>query len=266
MSFEGYYQVLCTKGHVTDIDCYEEPILSKELCPPFMKPEETRIWTCFCGSKAAWWNLVDETNGSFAEDGITRIDGCVELRKNPHATTNCFTGGNTHILEKATYKIPETGGHKIASTFEEKSQASSAYQKYEQLLRKLHALDQVGKLDSEEADVIRDEMDDPWYNLSDEEQKELDQLSADLYKEDEVDKSGDKDLNAIYESRNTHCHHDGKKHSVPNALVKLVTEEISEGNFSLVKYVSSGGNTCYAQPVVFDGEVRWVDFWTAVED
>lgn len=114
MSFEGYYQVLCKKGHLTNIDCYEEPILSKELCPPFIELEDVKLWTCYCGSEAAWWNLVDVTNGSFDLDGTTRIDNYIKLQENsPVVTCNCGTCGNAHILKNATYKVPELKGHKV---------------------------------------------------------------------------------------------------------------------------------------------------------
>lgn len=44
MSYEGYYQCICEKGHRFDVDVY-----NKESCP--------------CGSKTVVFNSVDETNG-----------------------------------------------------------------------------------------------------------------------------------------------------------------------------------------------------------
>ena len=61
MSYEGYVQLLCAKGHLTEIDCYEDI------------PEK-----CHCGRKFVWRNGVDTTNGSYDDNG-NRIDGAVEL-------------------------------------------------------------------------------------------------------------------------------------------------------------------------------------------
>lgn len=57
---------------------------------------------------------------------------------------------------------------------------------------KLHALNVIGQMDSEEADKIRDTLDDPWYLLNDEEQTRINKLSVDLYKLTE-DLIGEKD-------------------------------------------------------------------------
>jgi hypothetical protein len=52
---------------------------------------------------------------------------------------------------------------------------------YARYLRALHALDIQGKHDSEEADVIRDHMDAPWYAMTPPEQDRMGCLSEDLY-------------------------------------------------------------------------------------
>lgn len=59
--------------------------------------------------------------------------------------------------------------------------SDGAYEQYERLLVKLHELNCVGKLDTDEADLIREEMDLPWYSLSSVQQSRLRGLSADLY-------------------------------------------------------------------------------------
>jgi hypothetical protein len=235
MSFEGYYQVLCEKGHLTDIDCYKEPILSKELYPPFIKPEEAKLWTCRCGSRAAWWNLVDVTNGSFDIDGI-RIDGYIYLQKNS-VVRKCGTcGGNIQGAEEPTYKMPQKGGHRV-----------------EPLSESFGAWAESGK------EAPPPPLGPPTRLIKE---------GVEIVKSSEWVESGkeDKDLDTIYKSRDTHCHHDGKRHSVPSALVKLVAENIAQGNFASVKHTTSGGNTCYAEPVVMDGEAVRVDFWTDVGD
>jgi hypothetical protein len=51
MSFEGYYQVLCKKGHYTTYDCYS------------LHADEPG-WTCkICGEGEGWSRIVDCTNG-----------------------------------------------------------------------------------------------------------------------------------------------------------------------------------------------------------
>lgn len=47
MSYEGYNEFLCAKGHYLSCDCYETD------------PETCHI----CGSKMQWWHPVDQTNG-----------------------------------------------------------------------------------------------------------------------------------------------------------------------------------------------------------
>lgn len=59
----------------------------------------------------------------------------------------------------------------------------SAKEEYEVLLRRLHVLIQEGNGESAEADDIRDRMDVPWYKMSGEDKRDMDRLSAELYKE-----------------------------------------------------------------------------------
>jgi tetratricopeptide (TPR) repeat protein len=59
--------------------------------------------------------------------------------------------------------------------------SNPSYIEYEKLLHELHQLMAQGKGDSPEADLIRDEMDRPWRELSEEEIARLNGLSADLY-------------------------------------------------------------------------------------
>jgi hypothetical protein len=58
---------------------------------------------------------------------------------------------------------------------------SSHYQEYVKLLTKLHFLMAEGNGDTEEADQLRDLMDDPWYQMSPQEVHRAEGLSADLY-------------------------------------------------------------------------------------
>jgi hypothetical protein len=61
------------------------------------------------------------------------------------------------------------------------TQLSEAYLAYSWRLRQLHALIRVGEGDSDKAETIRDEMDDPYASLTEEEIDRLKLLSADLH-------------------------------------------------------------------------------------
>ena len=54
---------------------------------------------------------------------------------------------------------------------------------YEKLLRKLHQLIVDGKSDSDEATKIREDMDPPWFRMTDKERCEMRNLAEQLYKE-----------------------------------------------------------------------------------
>jgi hypothetical protein len=103
MSYEGYVQLLCEKGHYRTCDCSE--IDKPTVCPS-------------CKSKWIWQNNVDTTNGSYdvdsegGEDTSVRIDGYVELEANEPIITHTCSCGNVHMSKKATYKIPDGVGHK----------------------------------------------------------------------------------------------------------------------------------------------------------
>jgi tetratricopeptide (TPR) repeat protein len=59
--------------------------------------------------------------------------------------------------------------------------APSPYREYVRLLRDLHFLMAEGKGDSDEAERVRDLMDDPWYQMNPQEIRRVEGLSADLY-------------------------------------------------------------------------------------
>lgn len=62
---------------------------------------------------------------------------------------------------------------------------SPALERYLELLLRLHVMFLQGKQDSDEADHLREMMDDPWYALSDSEMKFVDEISEFLYEEEE---------------------------------------------------------------------------------
>jgi len=95
MSYEGYSQLLCKKGHNWNVDCNEMP----------QEYEEIRDVNCpRCGERAIWENMVNLTNGSYDDNGV-RIDNFVELKEKSKISGVCSTCGKKHICE-TTYKIP----------------------------------------------------------------------------------------------------------------------------------------------------------------
>ena len=99
MSYIGYEQYLCANGHLRVIDCCADN---------GGRPCE------ICGAEMVWRNSVDQTNGSFDDDGVTRIDGYVELEvlEDPPACI-CSTCGSLHHMGVRRYKIPKDSGHRI---------------------------------------------------------------------------------------------------------------------------------------------------------
>ena len=92
MSFEGYYQFLCKKGHY-----YTESANSARFY--LFSPRDQDVRCPYCGEKIVWYNLVDLTNGSF--EGNRRIDGYVELKLLKERV--CDKCGS--VLERI-YKLP----------------------------------------------------------------------------------------------------------------------------------------------------------------
>lgn len=96
MSFEGYYQILCGNGHLSDDDVYDYR-------------QEEGHWKCpACGEREAWRNLVDVTNGSYYEN--ERVDGFVELEVDHEPVYHTCDMGHQHLVSPVTYKIPSKPG------------------------------------------------------------------------------------------------------------------------------------------------------------
>ena len=95
MSYEGYVRYLCKNGHLHSFDCYSDPVDEDWKCP-------------HCGEGRVWANSVDQTNGSFDENGV-RIDGYVELEETEESRQDvctCKECGFKHRSRQPTYKIP----------------------------------------------------------------------------------------------------------------------------------------------------------------
>jgi hypothetical protein len=101
MSFEGFYEILCQRGHLLIEDAYNVGQFDGE-----------GAWTCGqCHDPAVWWNLVDTTNGTHDEHG-RRIDGFVELVMHPQPECVCTACGHKHSPSgPPTYDLPRAWGH-----------------------------------------------------------------------------------------------------------------------------------------------------------
>src|SRR5689334_17353563 len=80
-----------------------------------------------------------------------------------------------------------------------------AYSRYEALLKRLHDLNLEGKLDSPEADLAREDMEEPWSQLSAADKAQLAGLSSDLYSfsGEEVVRASDVDKAVLLERART---------------------------------------------------------------
>lgn len=80
MSYEGYDEYLCTRGHLRVFDCRDD---SKGLCS--------------CGAELVFVHAVDETNC----DG----EPTTFVVKTPAVFKVCDLG-HTHMIEEPTYEFP----------------------------------------------------------------------------------------------------------------------------------------------------------------
>ena len=96
MSYEGYSQFWCKKGHYWTKDCEELPNLMyeenvKQKCP-------------ICKGEEVFENMVNVTNGSGDDDG-TRIDNWIEPEMDKLNISVCPECRKPHTCECSTYKI-----------------------------------------------------------------------------------------------------------------------------------------------------------------
>jgi len=84
MSYEGYTQNICEKGHLFNAGCFTDPI-------------------CHCGSaNVQWSNDVDETNGD-SVGIILDFSPCL-ISEEKRETCNL---GHSHIIHEAIYRVPK---------------------------------------------------------------------------------------------------------------------------------------------------------------
>ena len=98
MSYEGYNQRLCAKGHLRTFDAYDD------YADDNGDPKATRV--CSCGSQFVYLNPVDQTNGDVLDDPST-LPYPFEVEE--EAETAVCNLGHTHVVKEARYKIPSRG-------------------------------------------------------------------------------------------------------------------------------------------------------------
>ena len=89
MSYEGFEQLLCAKGHLREFDCYE-PYLYTDLCS--------------CGAPYVYRHSVNMTNG-IVEDDPSTLRYAFEVDKEAQYIT-CNLG-HKHCVVEETFKIPK---------------------------------------------------------------------------------------------------------------------------------------------------------------
>jgi hypothetical protein len=92
MSYEGYEQILCESGHLTELECFWY---------------DRKSFKCSCGKGVAWTHSVDETNQSASEYplmcGVYPLEIIKEGERKYCEHCNSLLG-----YEENVYKIPTT--------------------------------------------------------------------------------------------------------------------------------------------------------------
>mgnify|MGYP006355564209 CR=1 FL=1 len=94
VSYEGYTQNICERGHRFDAPCE-------------WGGDPANRSTCHCGAHAAWTNSVDVTNCD--EYGIILPGDFRQLLIEDDLVVVCNLG-HPHIVRHATYNVPCEGG------------------------------------------------------------------------------------------------------------------------------------------------------------
>lgn len=96
MSYEGYNQILCKKGHLSAQDAF------------FSESD----FKCRCGEKIAWYNPVDETNCE--SYGLISQRELNKFLLTEEQQCSCKHCGHKHTAVEATYRIPTKEETKLA--------------------------------------------------------------------------------------------------------------------------------------------------------
>jgi len=95
MSYEGYEQHICEKGHHFDT-------------PAAYAMEDEKV-ECSCGASSVWCNSVDDTNCD--EQGVIPAAGWETLKLTDEVVKTCSLGFK-HVVQEATYRVPTEAEHR----------------------------------------------------------------------------------------------------------------------------------------------------------
>lgn len=99
MSFEGYCQCICEKGHRFNTP-YDYAGDASDCCP--------------CGAQVALCNVVDDTNCD--QYGVVTDDDWTPFLLTPERTQTCNLG-HRHVVEAATYRVPTKDELRAAQSY-----------------------------------------------------------------------------------------------------------------------------------------------------
>lgn len=88
MSYEGYEQHICARGHWFEVPC------------SYGGDGDER---CACGASSVWHNCVDDTNGE--QYGVIPLEALATLKLTDEVIKTCDLG-HQHVVKEATYRKP----------------------------------------------------------------------------------------------------------------------------------------------------------------
>lgn len=97
MSYEGYEQHICAKGHRFDIDAYDDNKI------------------CHCGAPSVFYNCVDETN--YESNGIIPPEEWDRFCVKPDEWEQCSQCQHRSLVKEATYQVPTEEQHKTMTYY-----------------------------------------------------------------------------------------------------------------------------------------------------
>jgi hypothetical protein len=99
MSFEGYDDVICSKGHLTS----QNSLCESDICNHMVSASsETGI--VYCNADIVWRNTVDQTNGE--DVGLIKRSDMDKFIITPEVMETCSHCGHTKRISPALYRPP----------------------------------------------------------------------------------------------------------------------------------------------------------------
>lgn len=94
MSYEGFRQLLCERGHLVEVDCYEQDPLQ---CDRLHEGE-------LCGKPIVFTNQVDDTNGD--QWGVIPNSCWNKLKIFDEVESKCSECHQSVVVSHAQYRVP----------------------------------------------------------------------------------------------------------------------------------------------------------------